>query len=421
MSLAAAGVRLIDCVHKTPEAVEDGYPYVAIPDMKGGRIDFSNARRIRKADFDEWRRKARPRRHDVILSRRTNPGVIAIDDTETEFALGQNLVLLRADGSRVFPPFLRWLASGPEWWGQIEKFINVGAVFSSLRCGDVPKFELSIPPLAEQKAIAGVLGALDDKIELSRRMNATLEAMARALFRSWFVDFDPVHARTEGRAPVHMDPTTAALFPARFGEDGLPEGWREGRLGDVANAPRVGIDPASISSDTPYIGLEHMPRRSIAIADWGLAEGVASQKSIMKAGDFLFGKLRPYFHKVGVSPVDGVCSTEIVVVRPRALLWAGFVLAVISSDDFVEHTNASSAGTRMPRTNWRDMSAFSITIPPDHVARCFEHLVRPFREKIVANIHEARTLAALRDTLLPKLMSGELRVREAEARVAEVA
>ena len=224
MTLAEAGVRLIDCVHKTPEAVSEGYPYVAIPEMKNGRIDFSNARRISRSDFIEWTKKARPQRDDVILSRRTNPGVTAVDDRGTDFALGQNLVLFRADGRRVYPSFLRWLARGPEWWGQIEKFINVGAVFSSLRCGDVPKSELSIQPLPEQQAIAGILGALDDKIELNRRTNATLEAMARALFRSWFVDFDPVRAKAEGRAPAHMDAATAAIFPDRFGEYGLPEG-----------------------------------------------------------------------------------------------------------------------------------------------------------------------------------------------------
>ena len=145
--------------------------------------------------------KAQPRVGDVVLSRRCNPGETAHVPDGIEFALGQNLVLLRAKGDRVHPPFLRWLVCGPEWWRQISKFLNVGAVFDSLRCADVPKFELSIPPLPEQRAIAHILGTLDDKIELNRRMTETLEAMARALFKSWFVDFDPVRAKAEGRNP----------------------------------------------------------------------------------------------------------------------------------------------------------------------------------------------------------------------------
>src|SRR6266852_1636932 len=125
-SLREAGVQLIDCDHRTPPAAEAGYPYVAIPQIKNGRIDLSNARRITREHFVEWTRKAHPQAFDVVLSRRCNPGETACVAPETEFALGQNLVLLRAEGSRVYPPFLRWLVRGREWWEQVRKFINVG-------------------------------------------------------------------------------------------------------------------------------------------------------------------------------------------------------------------------------------------------------------------------------------------------------
>ena len=152
--------------------------------------------------------------------------------------LGQNLVLLRADGTKVFPPFLRWLVRGTHWWEQIGKFINVGAVFDSLKCADIPHFELPVPPLSEQKAIAHILGTLDNKIELNQRMNETLEAMARAIFKSWFVDFDPVRAKTDGRKPKGMDATTARLFPNGFEESELgeiPKGWHTGSLLETAD------------------------------------------------------------------------------------------------------------------------------------------------------------------------------------------
>lgn len=141
LSLREAGVTLIDCVHKTPAAAPEGYPYIAIPQMKNGTIDIDDARRISAADFREWTKKARPQLHDVVLSRRTNPGVTATFGDRCDFALGQNLVLLRADGCRVRPDFLRWLVRSPGWWQQIEKFLNVGAVFDSLRCADVPRFD----------------------------------------------------------------------------------------------------------------------------------------------------------------------------------------------------------------------------------------------------------------------------------------
>lgn len=290
--------------------------------------------------------------------------------------------------------------------------------------GHFPAFRASyicVPTVPEQREIASILGALDDKIELNRRMSATLEDMARSLYRSWFVDFDPVHAKMEGRQPAFMDEATAALFPDRFGDDGLPEGWTHGCLGDVAANPRTGVKPDQIDPSTPYIGLEHMPKRCITLGDWGSAGDIGSQKSAMSKGDFLFGKLRPYFHKVGISPVDGICSTDIIVVRPATPAWGAFVLSVISSDEFVEHSNAGSSGTRMPRTNWKDMARYETVIPSEEVATAFEAILAPARARIIEGVHEAKTLASLRDSLLPKLMSGELRVGDARNHIEEVA
>ena len=146
MTLREANVTLIDCDHRTPPAADTGYPYVAIPQLRDGRIDLSDVRRIKHGHFLEWTRKAKPSANDVILSRRCNPGETAVAPPDLEFALGQNLVLLRADGTKVYPPFLRWLVRGPEWWEQINKFINVGAVFDSLKCAERPQLRIAHTP-----------------------------------------------------------------------------------------------------------------------------------------------------------------------------------------------------------------------------------------------------------------------------------
>jgi type I restriction enzyme S subunit len=412
LSLREASVSLIDCDHRTPPASETGYPYVAIPQLRGGRIDLTGVRRIKREHFVEWTRKARPSANDVILSRRCNPGETAAVPPDLEFALGQNLVLLRADGSKVYPPFLRWLVRGPGWWEQIDKFLNVGAVFDSLKCADVPNFELRIPPLPEQRAIAHILGTLDGKIEMNRRMSETLETMARALFKSWFIDFDPVRAKAEGRDPGLPKPL-ADLFPDRFEESELgeiPSGWSVATLGDVATNLRRGVQPNEINPGTPYIALEHMPKRSIALSEWGSADALESNKFEFKRGEVLFGKLRPYFHKVGVAPLDGVCSTDILVVVAREPSWSGFVLGHAASTAFVEHTNAGSTGTKMPRTSWNEMARYSIVLPPDAPAETFSEQIAPAVERIIGSVHEAHTLAALRDGLLPGLLSGEISV-----------
>ena len=293
------------------------------------------------------------------------------------------------------------------------------------------------PPIEEQRAIAHILGTLDDKIELNRKQNETLEAMARALFKAWFVDFEPVRAKMEGRwqrdefvgarhvGARHAVPLPAHLydlFPDRLVESELgeiPEGWEVGRLGDVAEHPRRGIQPEAIKAGTPYIALEHIPRRSIALNSWGVADDLESNKYEFKKGEILFGKLRPYFHKVGIAPLDGVCSTDIVVIAAKSPDWLVFVLALVSSDEFVEYTNAGSTGTKMPRTSWTEMVRYQIALPPDSLASEFNAQIEPMTETVIGNIHESRSLAQLRDTLLPKLISGELRIKDAEAFLKE--
>ena len=278
------------------------------------------------------------------------------------------------------------------------------------------QLSIALPPLREQRAIAHVLGTLDDKIELNRRMNETLEEMALALFKSWFVDFEPVRAKMEGRwwrgeslpglPAEHYDRFPDRLVPSELGE--IPEGWVVKPLEEVAAQRRTGAKPEEIDTDTPYLGLEHMPRHCITLSEWGSADGLASGKFRFKRRDILFGKLRPYFHKVGVAAVDGVCSTDIVVIHPLNAHWFGFLLGHVSSEQFVNYTDATSTGTRMPRTKWADMARYKVALPSSKVAKAYSEVVQPWMWAILSAIHASRALAAQRDALLPSLVSGSM-------------
>jgi len=358
----------------------------------------------------------------VMLSTRAPVGYVAIASNPVTTNQGFHSLLPREGFDSGFIYYL--LEANTEYL----KSNASGTTFGELAGKVLKLLTFRLPSLPEQRAIAHILGTLDDKIELNRRMCGTLEEMARALFKSWFVDFDPVRAKCrgdrdggsgQGQAPRRL----ADLFPARLvaselGE--IPEGWEMGTLGDIARHPRSSVQPDAIEPDVPYIALEHMPKRCIALPDWGVAEGLESNKYEFKTGDILFGKLRPYFHKVGVAPVDGVCSTDIVVIAPQEPHWFAFVLGLVSSDEFVEYTNAGSTGTKMPRTSWTDMARYEIVRPPTPIAEAFTDWLRPSVERIIASIHESRTLAALHDALLPKLISGELRVKEAEKFIGRV-
>lgn len=277
----------------------------------------------------------------------------------------------------------------------------------------VSKYDISLPSLSEQHRIAQILEILDTKIELNRQMNETLEATARAIFKSWFVNFDPVRAKMEGREPIGMDAQTAALFPSAFQDSPLgeiPEGWEVGTLGEIAQNVRLSAKVNEINSEDVYIGLEHMPKRNIALSEWQAANGIGSNKSRFRKGEILFGKLRPYFHKVGVAPIDGICSTDILVIRPIKPKWFGVVLGIVSAEEFVSYTDSHSTGTRMPRTNWGDMSRYEFVRPQIEIAQKYSDLIQPLIGRMIENIHQSHTLANIRDVLLPKLLSGEIRV-----------
>ncbi len=298
-------------------------------------------------------------------------------------------------------------------------FANTGAEGTTLPRAKwewVSKYKIPLPPLPEQRHIANILGTLDDKIELNRQMNETLEATARVIFKSWFVDFDPVKAKMEGRTPACMDAETAALFPSAFQDSPLgkiPKGWKVGTLDEIVKNVRRSVKASEIESNDCFLGLEHMPRRNIALSSMAIDADIVSNKYRFRKGEILFGKLNPHFHKVGVAPIDGICSTDILVIQPIDSEWFGIVLSLVSSDNFVAYTTACAKGTTLPRTNWNDMSMYEIVLPKVEIAQKYTEFIRLIIKQIIENIHQSHTLSQIRDKILPKLLSGEIRVDDA--------
>ena len=275
--------------------------------------------------------------------------------------------------------------------------------------GRILAHKASIPPLAEQKAIAAVLGALDDKIELNRRMNATLEAMARALFQSWFVDFDPVRAKLDGRKPIGLDPATAALFPAHFdhkAEGVVPTGWRATTLGEVIEI--------SDSKRIPLSGRERGARQGKYPY-----HGAASVMDYVD--DFLFDGIYALMGEDGsVINDDGTPVLQYVWGK----FWVNNHAHVlrgkngISTEHLLLHLKGSNVapfvnGAVQPKLNQGNMNRIPFMLPPPEIGQAFAKTIEPLFAQIRANTDQSRTLATLRDTLLPKLLSGELSVAEA--------
>ena len=323
--------------------------------------------------------------------------------------------------------FLFYLLRTPEYRHEVLASAT-GTAIKHTSPGRILAYKARLPPLAEQKAIARVLSALDDKVELNRRMNGTLEAMARALFRSWFVDFDPVRAKLDGRQPVGLDPDTAGLFPDSFEDSPLghiPRGWRTRPLPEL-----IEVNPARAltrGTDAPYLGMKNLPTEGHTVGE--VVTRPFTSGSRYANGDALMARITPCLENGKTGYVDflddgevGWGSTEFIVLAARPPLPPEFVYLLARSDTLRSHAIQNMTGTSgRQRVPTQCLDAFLIAEPMPKITARFRQLVVPLMQKIRANSTQSRTLASLRDTLLPKLLSGELRVNQAEVAVEEVA
>jgi type I restriction enzyme S subunit len=282
--------------------------------------------------------------------------------------------------------------------------------------------EMRVPVETDKKQqlqIANFLSLLDEKIELNNRINAELEGLAKLLYDYWFVQFD--FPMTAEQAAAHGDPTlTGKPYKSSGGKmthnktlnRKIPEGWKASTLGDICENIRETVDPTKISEGCPYVGLEHIPKKQFFLHSWGRSADVKSQKASFGARDFLFGKLRPYFHKVVRPGFAGICSTDILVLRAKKAVYEGFVGSLIYSSHFVESISKQWGGAQMPRANWKSMAQFAFPLPPknDGIIEDYNSAIQPLWASGANNQKQNQELAALRDWLLPMLMNGQVTV-----------
>ncbi|SMQ69498.1 type I restriction enzyme, S subunit [Altererythrobacter xiamenensis] len=314
-------------------------------------------------------------------------------------------IRLRFTDERADPLFFAYLLRSDTFRRRMSSQ-GGGTSINNLNQGILSRLEVPLPDQWNQQRIASILGAYDDLIEVNRRRVAVLEEMARGLFEEWFVRF---------RFPGHEN---VPIVDTSNGP--LPEGWEWGRFSQLAPEVRETLSPSSVDPETPYLGLEHFPRRSTTLNDRGTASDVDSTKARFHRGDILFGKIRPYFHKVVWAPFDGIASTDAIIWRPDPR-FAARALLLASSDAFVAHSVQTSNGTKMPRANTKVLAGYPCVMPTHDVSQMFEALVGPSVE-LAAYLQEANErLGASRDLLLPRLISGQLSVEVAERQLEDAA
>ena len=415
---------VFDCPHSTPKLTDTGPFVVRTQDIITGVFRADQAGRVSEETYAERITRVTPSLGDLLYSREgTYFGIAAEVPAKTRVCLGQRMVLIRPDKRRLDFSFLcHWLNS-PIMAAHIHGYRD-GTVAERLNLPTIRALPILIPPLPEQKAIAAVLGALDDKIELNRRLNTTLEAMARALFQSWFVDFDPVRAKLDGRPPAALDPATAALFPASFqdSEAGhLPKGWTIQPVGEVVDC--VGGGTPSTAEPKYWEGGTHhwtTPKDFSSLqapvlldTDRKLTEaGIAKISSgLLPAGTLLLSSRAPVgYLAIAAMPVAINQGFIAMKCNDRAsnffmLNWCQTNMAEIES---------RATGTTFAEISKQNFRPIRVVLPQKELMAAFTAKVAPLYAQITASLHQSSTLATLRDTLLPKLLSGELSIQTHE-------
>ncbi len=406
---------IVDNRGRTCPVGEIGIPLIATNCIDRSNLypSYNTTRFVSEETYKTWFR-GHPLPGDILFVCKGSPGRTNWVPDPVDFCIAQDMVAVRADSKKVYPKYLFAALRSPVVQSQIDN-MHVGTMIPHFKKGDFNQLKIPVPSTEYQHIIGDFYFTLSERIALLRDTNATLEAIAQALFKSWFVDFDPVHAKQQGIAPEGMDEATAALFPDGFEESELglvPRGWKVGVLGDIAMTVRSQVQLLKLHSELHYVGLEHIPRKSLSLSDWGNAEGLESTKAAFAKGDILFGKLRPYFHKVVVAPFDGVCSTDILVCQAKNHAYYGLTVMQLFSKTLIDYAERLSNGAKMPRVNWKDLANYPICIPPEALASNYSEIIAPIISRMTENVHKAQTLAALRDTLLPRLISGQLRLPE---------
>ncbi|MBI6974576.1 restriction endonuclease subunit S [Pseudomonas lactis] len=379
--------------------VSEGVPFYRgreITEKYKGNLDVSTELFITEEKFREIDRKfGAPRQGDLLLtSVGTLGSVYVVKPSDRFYFKDGNLTWFR-NFKGLNSQFLYYWIGSPQGKAELKK-CTIGSSQSAFTIVLLKGIEIELPPPAVQQRIADILSAYDELIENSQRRIKTLESMVRALYREWFVHF---------RFPGHE---SIPRITSSLGE--IPQGWEVRKLGNLAEEMRRNVRKGKLEEEQPYVGLEHIPRRSLTLDAWEETNELGSNKLEFKKGEILFGKIRPYFHKVSIAPFDGLCSADTIVIRARQLEYYAIVVSCVSSDEFVAHATATSNGSKMPRANWHVLEEYPVVIPTVEVARQFSAVIEPSIRQMQALVFQTINLRRTRDLLLPRLLSGQINV-----------
>jgi type I restriction enzyme, S subunit len=405
---------VIDNRGKTCPTADKGIPLIATNCVRNDLLypTYEKARFVSEDTYRSWFR-GHPEPGDILFVNKATPGRVCLVPDPVDFCIAQDMVAIRANTGAVYPRYLFAVLRSPLVQARIAQ-MHVGSLIPHFKKGDFDKLLIPVPAQVEQEFIGDCYFHLSAKIELNRRRNQTMEAMARALFKDWFVDFGPVRAKMEGSRDPYLPTDLWQLFPERLDDAGKPQGWEMQPLNEIAdflNGLALQKFPASDPDDSlPVIKIAELRNGVSAKSDRASREVPA--KYIIKDGDFLFswsGSLLAKFWTEG----EGALNQHLFKVTSESYpMW--FVSHWVHHHLEEFQAIAASKATTMGHIQRGHLKAAMTLCPPNDVLERLGVVMAPLVEQSIHNELESRHLAQLRDILLPKLISGELRIKDAE-------
>jgi len=399
---------VVDCPHSTPEWKNEGIRVIRNFNIVNGSLDFSNGFFVDEETFEKRTQRACPEFEDLVISREAPMGAVCMIPKNLKCCLGQRLVLLKINKEVADPNYILFTIQSQFVQRQIQIIDQTGSIVSNLNIPDLKSLRIPLPSLPEQKKIASVLSALDDKIALNKKMNQKLEAMAKRLYDYWFVQYDfpdkNGHPYKTTGGPMTYNPTL---------KRDIPEGWKVDVVGNVCETVLGGTPSTENESfwngNIPWLNSGEVAEFPILNAEKRITEDAVknSATAYLPAGSVTLSitrHLRP-----SIMAIDACINQSVAGIKENDILKNGYLYPYLVNE--IPRLNTLRGGAQQPHINKDTVDKSPIVIPAQNVLHQYYEKVNPLYKEIIEKAKESQKLTVLRDKLLPLLMNGQVMVR----------
>ena len=399
---------IIDCPHSTPEWKDNGIRVVRNFNLKDGNLDFTDGYFVDEETYLNRIKRAVPEPYDIIISREAPMGVVAMVPENLKCCLGQRLVLLKVDKSKVNPVYLLYVLMSDFVQTQFRRADATGSIVSNLCIPDLK--DIIIPVIEEnQDDVSKLLASINSKLLLNSKINDNLQSQLQLLYDYWFKQFDFPDEngnpyRTSGGQMVWNDSL----------KQSIPYGWQEARLKDIFVLSGKSISSADIPQDAFYTPIDVIPKHTITFAG-GLSSAEAnSSLQLYEENDVLLGAMRVYFHRVCIAAQAGITRTTTLVLKPKEGEYLGYAYQVLNDENAILFATQHSSGTQQPYINWNDaLEEYRFAMPRStELLSAYSKIAEPLIAQAKNCARESDGLIKLRDWLLPILMNGQATISD---------